>query len=112
MQRKQTAPSKTKLFRGQFKVTDYCSRLFQKGIRRYACGRQAGAPLASPALETITFFCYPYQMEPTETSQITQEFIDSLVVNEVRLMQKIAGELGINMGQVSTVVGLFAEGST
>ena len=51
-------------------------------------------------------------MEPTETSQITQEFIDSLVINEVRLMQKIAGELGINMGQVSTVVGLFAEGST
>jgi len=44
--------------------------------------------------------------------ELNQEFIDSLAVNEVRLMQKISGALGITTGQVSTVVGLFAEGST
>ena len=44
--------------------------------------------------------------------ELNQEFIDSLVVNEVALMKKIAGELTINMTQVSAVVGLIAEGST
>ena len=44
--------------------------------------------------------------------ELNQQFIDGLVVNEVRLMQKIAAELGVNMGQVSSVVGLIAEGST
>ena len=44
--------------------------------------------------------------------ELNQEFIDSLAVNEVELMKRIAGELNINMGQVSAVVGLFAEGST
>jgi len=44
--------------------------------------------------------------------ELNQEFIDSLVVNEALLTRKIAESLAINMGQVSTVVGLFAEGST
>jgi len=57
-------------------------------------------------LETPLLLCYSCTME------LNQEFIDSLVVNEVRLMQKIAENLNINMSQVSTVVGLFAEGST
>ncbi|MFQ3547726.1 MAG: Tex-like N-terminal domain-containing protein, partial [Termitinemataceae bacterium] len=44
--------------------------------------------------------------------EITQEFIDSLQVNEVALMKRIAEELSINLGQVSAVIGLFAEGCT
>jgi uncharacterized protein len=44
--------------------------------------------------------------------ELNQEFIDGLKVNEVRLMQKIAGDLSINMGQVSAVIGLINEGST
>jgi len=44
--------------------------------------------------------------------ELTQEFIDGLAVNEVALMKRIAEELTINLGQVSTVVGLFAEGCT
>ena len=44
--------------------------------------------------------------------ELTQEFIDGLAVNEVALMKRIAEELKINLGQVSTVVGLFAEGCT
>ena len=44
--------------------------------------------------------------------ELNQEFIDNLAVNEVQLMRKIAENLTINLSQVSTVVGLFAEGST
>jgi len=44
--------------------------------------------------------------------ELNQEFIDGLVVNEVQIMKKIAENLTINVSQVSTVVGLFAEGST
>ena len=44
--------------------------------------------------------------------ELNQELIESLKVNEVELMKRIAGELKINLGQVSAVVGLFAEGST
>jgi uncharacterized protein len=44
--------------------------------------------------------------------EINQEFIDSLKVNEVDLMKRIAGNLGINIGQVSAVIGLLDEGST
>ncbi len=44
--------------------------------------------------------------------ELTQEFIDGLTVNEIALMKRIAAELKINLGQVSTVVGLFAEGCT
>ncbi|MDR3145194.1 MAG: helix-hairpin-helix domain-containing protein, partial [Treponema sp.] len=44
--------------------------------------------------------------------EITQEFIDGLAVNEVALMKRIAEALTINMGQVSAVIGLLAEGCT
>ncbi|AEF80986.1 helix-hairpin-helix domain-containing protein [Leadbettera azotonutricia] len=44
--------------------------------------------------------------------EFTQEFITNLKVNEVELMRRIAGELNINISQVSTVVGLLGEGST
>ena len=44
--------------------------------------------------------------------ELTQEYIDGLQVNEVALMKRIAEELSINLGQVSTVLGLFAEGCT
>ncbi|GAB1483700.1 Tex family protein [Treponema sp.] len=43
---------------------------------------------------------------------INQEFIDSLTVNEVALMKRIADELSVRVNQVSAVVGLIAEGST
>lgn len=44
--------------------------------------------------------------------EITQEYIDGLCVNEVTIMEKIAGELGIQTRQVSAVVGLINEGCT
>ncbi|MDR0378146.1 MAG: RNA-binding transcriptional accessory protein [Spirochaetaceae bacterium] len=44
--------------------------------------------------------------------ELTQEFIDTLTVNEITLMKKIAEQLSITVGQVSAVVGLLAEGST
>jgi uncharacterized protein len=44
--------------------------------------------------------------------EFTQEFITSLKVNEVELMRRIAGDLTINISQVSAVVGLLGEGST
>ncbi|MDR2159646.1 MAG: hypothetical protein LBP23_06230, partial [Treponema sp.] len=44
--------------------------------------------------------------------ELTQEFIDSLTVNEVTIMKRIAEKLGVNLGQVSAVAGLLNEGST
>ncbi|GHU82266.1 tex protein [Spirochaetia bacterium] len=44
--------------------------------------------------------------------ELTKESIDALTVNEVSLMKRIAGELGVNLGQVSAVVSLLEEGST
>ncbi|MDR1411448.1 MAG: RNA-binding transcriptional accessory protein [Spirochaetaceae bacterium] len=44
--------------------------------------------------------------------ELTQEFIDAQAVNELALMKRIAEQLVINTGQVSSVVGLLAEGST
>ncbi|MDR1597164.1 MAG: helix-hairpin-helix domain-containing protein, partial [Treponema sp.] len=44
--------------------------------------------------------------------ELTQEFIDGLTVNEVSIMKSIAEQLGVNLGQVSAVVGLLGEGST
>jgi uncharacterized protein len=48
----------------------------------------------------------------TVTMEITQEFIDGLLVNEVTLMKRIAETLSVKVGQVSAVVGLLNEGST
>ena len=44
--------------------------------------------------------------------ELNQDFIDNLKVNEVKLMKRIAEELNVNTGQVSTVVGLLTEGGT
>jgi uncharacterized protein len=44
--------------------------------------------------------------------EITQEFVDGLVVNEVEIMKRIADDLKVRVSQVSAVVGLIAEGCT
>ncbi|MCA1949990.1 MAG: RNA-binding transcriptional accessory protein [Treponema sp.] len=44
--------------------------------------------------------------------ELNADFIESLQVNEVALMKRIAEEMSINLGQVSAVIGLFAEGCT
>ena len=44
--------------------------------------------------------------------EFTQEFIDSLVVNEVDIMKKIADELNIRVSQVSAVISLINEDCT
>ena len=44
--------------------------------------------------------------------EFTQEIIDSLSVNEVELMTKIADELNIRVAQVSAVISLVEEGCT
>lgn len=44
--------------------------------------------------------------------EFTQEEIDSLSVNEVEIMKKIAGELQIKVPQVSAVIALVQEGCT
>ncbi|GHT88061.1 tex protein [Spirochaetia bacterium] len=49
---------------------------------------------------------YSFSME------LTQEWIDGLRVNEISIMKGIAEKLGVNLGQVSAVVGLLGEGST
>lgn len=44
--------------------------------------------------------------------EFTQETIDTLHVNEVDIMKKIAAELNITLQQVSSVITLFEEGNT
>ena len=44
--------------------------------------------------------------------ELTQEKIDSLTVNEVEIMKKIADELNVRVAQVSAVISLFDEGCT
>ena len=44
--------------------------------------------------------------------EFTQEQIDGLAVNEVSIMKKIAGELNIQVPQVSAVISLFKEDCT
>ena len=44
--------------------------------------------------------------------EFTQESVDALVVNEVDIMKKIAGELNIQLQQVSAVISLFEEDCT
>lgn len=41
--------------------------------------------------------------------EFTQEKIDSLIVNEVDIMKKIADELNIKVQQVSAVISLVEE---
>lgn len=44
--------------------------------------------------------------------ELTQEFIDGLIVNEIDIMKRIAEELNIRMQQVSAVISLVNEGCT
>ena len=44
--------------------------------------------------------------------ELNQEYVDGLSVNEVAVMNRIAGELGVRTSQVSAVVSLTAEGCT
>lgn len=44
--------------------------------------------------------------------EFTQESVDALAVNEVDIMKKIAGELNIQLQQVSAVISLFEEDCT
>lgn len=44
--------------------------------------------------------------------ELNAEFIEQLKVNEVELMKRIAEGLNVKTGQVSSVVGLIADGST
>jgi uncharacterized protein len=44
--------------------------------------------------------------------ELTAEFLSDLKVNEVDLMRQIAAAIKIGMNQVSTVIGLLADGST
>ena len=44
--------------------------------------------------------------------ELTQEFIASLAVNEVRLAEGVAEALSVGKAQVSAVIELFAEGCT
>ncbi len=44
--------------------------------------------------------------------ELNQEYVDGLSVNEVAVMDRIAGELGVRTSQVSAVVSLTAEGCT
>ena len=44
--------------------------------------------------------------------ELTQEFIDGLLVNEIDIMKKVAEELNIRMQQVSAVITLVNEGCT
>jgi protein Tex len=44
--------------------------------------------------------------------ELNEETINSLAINEVSIMKKIAEELSIKVNQVSSVVGLIAEGCT
>ena len=44
--------------------------------------------------------------------EFTQEQIDGLAVNEVSIMKKSAGELNIQVPQVSAVISLFKEDCT
>lgn len=44
--------------------------------------------------------------------EFTQEQMDSLQVNEVEILKKIADELNIRVSQVSAVISLVQEGCT
>jgi uncharacterized protein len=51
-------------------------------------------------------------MELNQQTPFDAEFINNLQLNEVTIMKRLSEALGINLGQVSVVVGLLAEGST
>lgn len=71
-------------------------------------------PMEIPLVTRIQFL--PFKKKPKfgilARMELTQEFIDGLVVNEIDIMKKVAEELNIRMQQVSAVVTLVNEGCT
>ena len=71
-------------------------------------------PMEMPLVTRIQFL--PFKKKPKFSilarMELTQEFIDGLVVNEIDIMKKVAEELNIRMQQVSAVVTLVNEGCT
>jgi len=67
-----------------------------------------------PLVTRIQFL--PFKKKPKSAilarMELTQEFIDGLVVNEIDIMKKVAEELNIRMQQVSAVITLVNEGCT
>ena len=67
-----------------------------------------------PPVTRIQFL--PFKKKPKSAilarMELTQEFIDGLVVNEIDIMKKVAEELNIRMQQVSAVITLVNEGCT
>ena len=67
-----------------------------------------------PLVTRIQFL--PFKKKPKfgilARMELTQEFIDGLVVNEIDIMKKVAEELNIRMQQVSAVITLVNEGCT
>ena len=74
---------------------------------------ETGAPAVSGEVRASIINLYHCRLIDTMAAmELNQEFIDGLTVNEVALMKHIAEGLSINLGQVSTVAGLLAEGCT
>lgn len=71
-------------------------------------------PMEMPLVTRIQFL--PFKKKPKFSilarMELTQEFIDGLVVNEIDIMKKVAEELNIRMQQVSAVITLVNEGCT
>ena len=71
-------------------------------------------PMEIPLVTRIQFL--PFKKKPKfgilARMELTQEFIDGLVVNEIDIMKKVAEELNIRMQQVSAVITLVNEGCT
>ena len=71
-------------------------------------------PMEMPLVTRIQFL--PFKKKPKFSilarMELTQEFIDGLVVNEIDIMKKVAEELNIRIQQVSAVVTLVNEGCT
>lgn len=71
-------------------------------------------PMEIPLVTRIQFL--PFKKKPKfgilARMELTQEFIDGLVVNEIDIMKKVAEELNIRIQQVSAVITLVNEGCT
>ncbi len=63
-------------------------------------------------LVVFPYYLFLHSFAYGETMEFTQESVDALTVNEVDIMKKIAGELNIQLQQVSAVISLFEEDCT
>ena len=71
-------------------------------------------PMEMPLVTRIQFLPFKKKQKSAILArmELTQEFIDGLVVNEIDIMKKVAEELNIRMQQVSAVITLVNEGCT